>query len=73
MTMLLQWRQLLPPITTRWRGPEGQVLPVLAITEPTSLPTLIGPPGISGPSGPQGVAGPAYDLNSAVIDGGEFT
>ncbi len=73
MTMLLQWRQPLPLIVTRWRGPEGQSLPVLAIAAPTSIPTLIGPPGISGPSGPQGPVGPAYDINSAVIDGGEFS
>jgi hypothetical protein len=59
MTMLLQWRQPVPPIILRWRGPNGSVAAVAAASSPNSIPTLIGPPG------PPGLA-------ADIIDGGTF-
>jgi hypothetical protein len=65
MMMLLQWRQPDPPISLRWRGPDGGIAPVAAASSPSAIPTLIGPPGIQGPAGPEG---PVADI----IDGGTF-
>ncbi len=65
MTMLLQWRQLPPPLTLRWRGPDGGIAPVAAASSAISIATLIGPPGVPGPAGPEG---PIVNI----IDGGTF-
>lgn len=65
MTMLLQWRQLPPPLSLRWRGPDGVVATVAAASSPSSIPTLIGPPGVPGPAGPEGPI-------AEIIDGGTF-
>jgi hypothetical protein len=65
MTMLLLWRQPDLPITLRWRGPDGRIAPVAAVSTPAAIPTLIGPPGVAGPAGPDG---PIADI----IDGGTF-
>ena len=65
MTMLLVWRQASPPLTLRWRGPDGGIAPVAAASSPIAILTIIGPPGVQGPSGP---VGPIAEI----IDGGTF-
>lgn len=65
MTMLLVWRQASPPLTLRWRGPDGGIAPVAAASSPIAIPTIIGPPGVQGPSGPEGPI-------AEIIDGGTF-
>ena len=65
MTMLLQWRQLPPPIMLRWRGPYGGIAAVAAASSPNFIQTLIGPPGVRGPTGPEGPI-------AEIIDGGTF-
>jgi hypothetical protein len=65
MTMLLVWRQASPPLTLRWRGPDGGIAPVAAASSPIAIQTIIGPPGVQGPSGPEGPL-------AEIIDGGTF-
>jgi hypothetical protein len=62
MTMLLAWRQPGPPLTLRWRGPDGGIAPMAAASSPVAIPTIIGPPGAAGPPGPV----------ADIIDGGTF-
>jgi hypothetical protein len=64
--MILNWRQVDPVIVTRWRGPEGGLASVALANPPLPIPTIIGPPGATGP------AGPPIDITVAVIDGGTF-
>lgn len=65
MTWHLQWRQAAPPLALRWRGPDNIMAPAAMLSIPSSIPTLIGPPGAQGPAGPPG---PIADI----IDGGTF-
>jgi hypothetical protein len=59
--MLLGWRMPDPPLVVQWRGPTGSIAALAASNPPTSIPTVIGPPG---PAGPPGTV--------ADIDGGTF-
>jgi hypothetical protein len=62
----LVWRQPDPSLVTRWRGPEGSLIPSALSVPLMPIATLIGPPGVAGPPG---AVGPALDI----IDGGVFT
>jgi hypothetical protein len=58
MTMLIQWRNPPPVVTTQWRGPDGY-LAASALANPLApIPTIIGPPGPAGSPGSPGAAGP---------------
>jgi hypothetical protein len=61
--MILQWRMPEPAIVLRWRGAGGGVAPALLANPALSVPTIIGPPG---------PPGPAFEIATAVIDGGTF-
>jgi hypothetical protein len=62
MTVVLQWRRSDPPITLGWRGPDDSIARALSASDPASVPTIIGPPGVAGPPGPV----------ADIIDGGTF-
>lgn len=52
--MMLRWRQLPPPIVTRWRGPDLKTSALAATASPAPLALAIGPPGLTGAPGSQG-------------------
>jgi hypothetical protein len=45
MTLSLRWRVIPPPITLRWRGPNLSPAGLPQTPQPSSVATLIGPPG----------------------------
>lgn len=58
MTLSLVWRQPLPAVITRWRGPEGGITPsALSPLTPSPLAAIIGPPGAPGSPGIPGIQG----------------
>jgi hypothetical protein len=63
--MILQWRVPEPAIVTRWRGPTGGLPSIALANPPAPIPTIIGPPGVPGPTGMQGPV-------AEIIDGGTF-
>ncbi len=61
----LRWRQPEPEITVRWRGPDGAITAGAAVSPPSPVAALIGPPGKAGVQGPEGPV-------AEIIDGGTF-
>lgn len=53
-SLVLRWRQMPPPVVTRWAGPDGRVPQIAASDPPQPLAAVIGPPGPAGPVGPVG-------------------
>jgi hypothetical protein len=45
MTLSLRWRVIPPPITLRWRGPNLSPAGLPQTPQPSTVATLIGPPG----------------------------
>jgi hypothetical protein len=63
--MILQWRMPEPAIVTQWRGPDGGLAAIALANPPSPVPTIIGPPGVPGPTGPAGQF-------PTIIDAGTF-
>lgn len=55
--MVLQWRQPVPPLLARWRGPANMILPAPPFASPLQWAAIVGPPGVTGPQGHAGAIG----------------
>lgn len=61
----LRWRQPVPAIVVRWRGPGGTAVRSMPLASPMPLAAIIGPAGVMGPEGPAGPPGARGDPGPA--------
>lgn len=70
-SLVLRWRQVAPPVVTRWRGSDGTVTQLVANAPAQPIAAIVGPPGPAGPVGGLAtrIAGEALGGHRAVTIG----